>query len=66
LKGVEAVKNFTKEILGTVASGDNFMLTVTEDIPYRELDDVLEPSLRAIAEVMWKYGKYPINISSIS
>jgi len=62
LKGVEAIKSFTKDILREIAPGDNFMLTVTEDIPYREPNDILEPSLRAITEVMWKYGKYPISL----
>ncbi len=62
LQGVAAVERFTKEMLREVAPGDGFMLTVTEDIPYREPNDILEPSLTAITEVMWKHGKYPIKL----
>jgi len=62
LQGVDAIKRCTKELLRTVAPGDGFILSVTEDIPYREPNDILERSLRAITEVMWKYGRYPIKI----
>jgi len=61
LEGVEAIKRTTKDILRAVAPGDGFILSVTEDIPFKEPNDLLETSLRAITEVMWKYGKYPIN-----
>jgi uroporphyrinogen-III decarboxylase len=62
LQGVDAIKKFTLDILKQVAPGDSFILSVTEDIPYRAPNDVLEASLRAITEVMWKHGRYPIKI----
>jgi len=62
LEGVEAIKRCTLEILRSIAPGDAFMLTVTEDIPYREPNDILEVSLRTITEVMYKYGRYPVQI----
>ncbi len=57
LSGVEAVKKCALEILKSVAPGDNFMLSITEDIH----PNLLERSLRAITEVMCKHGKYPID-----
>jgi hypothetical protein len=60
--GMQAVKKYAMEILKTVAPGDGFILSVTEDIPHRKPYDVLEQTLRTITEVMWKYGKYPIKI----
>lgn len=62
LEGVEAIERCTLEILRTIAPGDAFMLTVTEDIPYKEPNDVLEVSLRTITKIMHKHGKYPIKI----
>jgi len=62
IKGVDTVKQVTKKILKEVAPGDCFMLTVTEDIPYKAPNDILEPSLRAITNIMWKYGKYPLKL----
>ncbi|MEM2294146.1 MAG: uroporphyrinogen decarboxylase family protein [Nitrososphaerota archaeon] len=62
LNGVEAIKQYTLEILKTVAPGDAFMLTVTEDIPYKEPNDLLEISLRTITKIMYEYGRYPVKI----
>jgi len=64
LEGVEAIKRTTLKILRAVAPGDNFLLSVTEDIPFKDPNDLLEISLRTITEVMWKYGKYPLRIPS--
>jgi len=60
LEGVDAVRRYTTELLRKVAPGDGFMLTVTEDIPYRAPNDILEASLRVITDIMWEHGKYPI------
>jgi len=62
LEGIDAIKRETLKILKTVAPGDGFILSVTEDIPYKEPNDVLETSLRAITEVMCEYGAYPIKL----
>lgn len=62
LQGVDAIKRETLKILKSVAPGDGFILSVTEDIPYKEPNDVLETSLRSITEVMWKHGSYPIKL----
>jgi len=62
LQGVDAIKRETLKILKTVAPGDGFILSVTEDIPYKEPNDLLETSLRAITEVMCEYGAYPIEL----
>jgi len=51
---------FVPELLGKIAPGDGFMLTVTEDIPYRAPNDILEASLRIITDIMWEHRKYPI------
>jgi len=62
LEGVDATKRYAKEMLRTVAPCDGFILSVTEDIPYKEPNDILERSLRAITDVMLKHGKYPVKI----
>jgi hypothetical protein len=62
LQGVEATKKFTLDILKEVAPGDGFILSITEDIPYQPPHDLLEESLRAVTEVMWEYGKYPVRL----
>ena len=62
LQGVEATKKFTLDLLKEVAPGDGFILSITEDIPYQPPYDLLEVSLRAVTEVMWEYGKYPVRL----
>jgi hypothetical protein len=59
LYGPEKVERTTKDLLRSVAPGDNFLLGLTEDIP----SEFLEGSLRAITETVMKHGKYPIKIS---
>jgi len=59
---MKAAEKCTMDILKEVAPGDGFILSVTEDIPYREPHDLLEQTLRTITKVMWKYGKYPIKL----
>jgi len=58
LLGVDAIKKCTLEILRSIAPGDGFMLSITEDIP----QNILEESMRTITEVMWEHGKYPIKL----
>lgn len=60
--GVDATKKYTMELLKEVAPGDGFILSITEDIPYRPPQDLLEQSLKAVTEVMWEYGKYPVRL----
>ncbi|MEM3957203.1 MAG: uroporphyrinogen decarboxylase family protein [Thermoproteota archaeon] len=62
LQGVDMIRKVTMDLLKQAAPGDGFILSVTEDIPYRAPNDVLEESLRAITDVMWEHGKYPIRI----
>lgn len=56
LYGPEAVKKETFEILRSVAPGDNFMLTITEDMER----SVMAEGLMTITKIMRKYGTYPI------
>jgi len=56
LLGQEAVEKKTLQILTEAAPGDNFMLTITEDLE----PNVMMDSLRTITETLWKYGEYPI------
>ncbi|MHA2284052.1 MAG: uroporphyrinogen decarboxylase family protein [Promethearchaeota archaeon] len=62
LSGIDAIKKYTMELLKEVAPGDGFILSITEDIPYRYPNDILEQSLRAITEVLWEHGKYPLKL----
>jgi hypothetical protein len=62
VQGIEAIKKYTMTLLKEIEPGDGFILSITEDIPYRYPNDILEQSLRAITEVMWQHGKYPIKL----
>jgi hypothetical protein len=57
---VNDIKKYTMNLLNDIAPGDGFILSVTEDIPYREPNDLLEKCLRAVTEIIAEHGKYPI------
>lgn len=57
-EGKEKIMHYLKEMLREVAPGNNFILGITEDIPYK----IWKESLEAIAWGMSKYGSYPINL----
>jgi len=58
LEGSEAIKKCTSRILSEAAPGDNFMITVTEDIPaeYRWT------GLSTVTELLQKHGVYPCQV----
>ncbi len=54
----EQVKDFTVDLLRTIAPGDRFLLGCTENYPV----DTWEVSFGAISKVLKEYGNYPIKI----
>lgn len=54
----KTIKDYTIELLKSVAPGDNFILGFTENFPL----DRWEMPFRVIAKILDKYGKIPIKI----
>jgi len=61
LEGIEAVKKQTIEILNEAVPGDNFMITITEDVPREHR----WAGLSEITNLLQKFGSYPLKPISI-
>ena len=62
LEGSEAVGKRALEVLEEAAPGDNFMVTITEDIP----SDYRWAGLSAITDVLQRKGVYPLSNSPMN
>jgi len=58
LKSKEEIERYTVDLLRKAAPGNNFMLVITENYP---LDRWMQ-GFRIIANVLEKYGRYPISL----
>jgi hypothetical protein len=56
LEGATAVKKQTLKVLNEATPGDNFIITVTEDIP----SDHRWTGLSTVTTTLRKYGAYPL------
>lgn len=61
LEGAEATKKRALKILEEAAPGDNFMITITEDIP----SDYRWAGLSAVTSVLQRRGVYPLSESLV-
>jgi len=57
LEGMDAVRKHTLGILREAAPGDNFMITITEDIPLK----CRWMGLSAVTDILQKHGAYPLS-----
>ena len=54
----ERIRQTTIDILRDIAPGNGFIMGITEDVPYRDVDR----SFTAIAETLNEYGRCPISL----